>query len=331
MDTPKVKRIAKIPEWLKELKLQKAGIGIYCRVSTSEQRQLRSLSNQITSLIKTVQGWDCLPYLKDVYVDIYTGTSENKRPEFNRMLDDVKAGRIKIVVVKSIQRFGRNTVTVMSAINDIRHAGGYVYFEVENLDTKTAANDNIITIMGGVAQEESYFKSKNIKFGIRESLKNPNSRLYNRCCYGYRYCEGRIVPEPETARVVKDIFEYYKYGRSLYGIARILEARWIESPSGKRIWRTKTIENILKNEKYIGNVVVKASAKDPKTNEGQWFKAVGHHKGIISQKMFDEVQRLFVERSNMEIGPDGKKRRKSTHYSSKNKKSVWSKTAKINR
>ena len=84
-----------------------------------------------------------------MYVDIYTGTSENKRPEFNRMLDDVKAGRIKIVVVKSIQRFGRNTVTVMSAINDIRHAGGYVYFEVENLDTKTAANDNIITIMGG--------------------------------------------------------------------------------------------------------------------------------------------------------------------------------------
>ena len=108
-----------------------------------------------------------------VCLDIYTGTSENKRPEFNRMLDDVKAGRIKIVVVKSIQRFGRNTVTVMSAINDIRHAGGYVYFEVENLDTKTAANDNIITIMGGVAQEESYFKSKNIKFGIRESLKEP--------------------------------------------------------------------------------------------------------------------------------------------------------------
>ena len=78
MDSPKVKRIAKIPEWLKELKLQKAGIGIYCRVSTSEQRQLRSLSNQITSLIKTVQGWDCLPYLKDVYVDI------EKHPAFRQ-------------------------------------------------------------------------------------------------------------------------------------------------------------------------------------------------------------------------------------------------------
>ena len=275
MDSPKVKRIAKIPEWLKELKLQKAGIGIYCRVSTSEQRQLRSLSNQITSLIKTVQGWDCLPYLKDVYVDI------------------------------------------MSAINDIRHAGGYVYFEVENLDTKTQANDHIIAVMGGVAQEESYFKSKNIKFGIRESLKNPDSRLYNRCCYGYRYSAGRMVPEPYTARVVKDIFEYYKYGRSLSGIARILEDRWIESPSGKRIWRTKTIENILKNEKYVGNVVVKASAKDPVTNEGQWFKVVGHHEGIIKKSLFDEVQRLFVERSNVEIGSDGKKKRKSTHYSSK--------------
>ena len=208
-------------------------------------------------------------------------------------------------------------MTVMSAINDIRHAGGYVYFEVENLDTKTQANDHIIAVMGGVAQEESYFKSKNIKFGIRESLKNPDSRLYNRCCYGYRYSAGRMVPEPYTARVVKDIFEYYKYGRSLSGIARILEDRWIESPSGKRIWRTKTIENILKNEKYVGNVVVKASAKDPVTNEGQWFKVVGHHEGIIKKSLFDEVQRLFVERSNVEIGSDGKKKRKSTHYSSK--------------
>ena len=61
----------------------------------------------------------------------------------------------------------------------------------------------------------------------------------------------------------------------------------------------------------------KASAKDPVTNEDQWFKAVGHHVGIISKNLFDEVQRLFVERSNMEIGTDGKKKRKKTHYSSK--------------
>ena len=301
MYAPEVKRIAKIPEWLKELKLQKAGIGIYCRVSTSEQRQLRSLSNQITSLIKTVQGWDCLPYLKDVYVDIYTGTSENKRPEFNRMLDDVKAGRIKIVVVKSIQRFGRNTVTVMSAINDIRHAGGYVYFEVENLDTKTAANDHIIAVMGGVAQEESYFKSKNIKFGIRESLKNPNSRLYNRCCYGYWSYDGKMIPKVLESEYVKDIFNYYKYGCSLYGIARKLEERGIPSPSGKKVWRTKTIENILKNEKYTGNVIVKSVIKNPQTGEERYFKALHHHEGIISQELFDEVQKIFVKRSNFKF------------------------------
>ena len=301
MDAPKVKKILELPEWLKELKLQETGIGIYCRVSTTEQRQLRSLSNQITSLIKTVQGWDCLPYLKDVYVDIYTGTSENKRPEFNRMLDDVKAGRIKIVVVKS----------------DIRHAGGYVYFEVENLDTKTAANDNIITIIGGTSQEESYFKSKSIKFGIRESLKNPDSRLYNRCCYGYWSYDGKMIPKVLESEYVKDIFNYYKYGCSLYGIARKLEERGIPSPSGKKVWRTKTIENILKNEKYTGNVIVKSVIKNPQTGEERYFKALHHHEGIISQELFDEVQKIFVKRSNMELGPDGKMRRKNTHYSSK--------------
>ena len=282
MDAPKVKKILELPEWLKELKLQETGIGIYCRVSTTEQRQLRSLSNQITSLIKTVQGWDCLPYLKDVYVDI--------------------------------------TVTVMSAINDIRHAGGYVYFEVENLDTKTAANDNIITIIGGTSQEESYFKSKSIKFGIRESLKNPDSRLYNRCCYGYWSYDGKMIPKVLESEYVKDIFNYYKYGCSLYGIARKLEERGIPSPSGKKVWRTKTIENILKNEKYTGNVIVKSVIKNPQTGEEKYFKALHHHEGIISQELFDEVQKTFVKRSNMELGPDGKMRRKSTHYSSKKRK-----------
>jgi DNA invertase Pin-like site-specific DNA recombinase len=319
MADPKVKKILGLPEWLKEFKLQEAGIGIYCRASTSEQRQLRSLSNQITRLIKTVQGWGCLSYLKEVYVDIYSGTSENRRLEFNRMLDDVKAGKIKVVVTKSIQRFGRNTATVMGAINDIRHAGGYVYFEVENLDTKTHDNDNLITIIEGVAQEESYFKSENIKFGIRESLKSPDSGLYNRCCYGYWHYGGKLVPDPITAGTVKDIFLYYKYGRSLRGIAKKLEELGIKSPSGKRVWRIKTIENILKNEKYTGNVIVKSIGKNPQTGEEEYYKAVHHHEGIISQELFDEVQKLFVERSNMEIGPDGKKRRKSTHYSSKNK------------
>ena len=290
MDEKKIKKIPAYPAWMKESKRTWDGIGIYCRVSTSQQRQLRSLSNQITSLIKTVQGWGCLPYLKDVYVDIYTGTSENKRPEFNRMLGDVKDGKIKVVVTKSIQRFGRNT-------------------------------DNIITIIEGIAQDESYFKSENIKFGIRGSLRKPDSPYYNRPCYGYWTYEGKMVPEPIIAGIVKDIFAYYKYGRSLRGIARKLEERGIESPTGKKVWRIKTIENILKNDKYTGNVTVKSVVKNPQTGEEEFYRAVYHHEGIISQELFDEVQKLFVERSNIEIGPDGKKKRKSTHYSSKKRQS----------
>lgn len=174
--------------------------------------------------------------------------------------------------------------------------------------------------MGGVAQEESYFKSKNIKFGIRESLKNPNSRLYNRCCYGYWSYDGKMIPKVLESEYVKDIFNYYKYGCSLYGIARKLEERGIPSPSGKKVWRTKTIENILKNEKYTGNVIVKSVIKNPQTGEEKYFKALHHHEGIISQELFDEVQKTFVKRSNMELGPDGKIRRKSTHYSSKKRK-----------
>ena len=110
-----------------------------------------------------------------------------------------------------------------------------------------------------------------------------------------------MIPKVLESEYVKDIFNYYKYGCSLYGIARKLEERGIPSPSGKKVWRTKTIENILKNEKYTGNVIVKSVIKNPQTGEERYFKALHHHEGIISQELFDEVQKIFVKRSNFKF------------------------------
>ena len=321
MTEPKVKEIMANPflDWAKDDKRKQAGIGIYCRVSTTEQRQLRSLSNQVTTLIKELKALNCLKYLKDVYIDIYTGTSEKKRPEFNRMLEDVKAGRIKIVVTKNLQRFGRNTATVLDAIETIRKADGVVYFDMEKLDTLTRDNDVIISVLQGVHQDESYFKSQNIRFGIKASLQNPDSPMYNRVCYGYWQYKGKIVPAPITAGYVKEIFCYYKEGKSLSAIARIMTERGIPSPTRKNVWWTRTIEKILKNEKYTGNVRVLATPDNPAAgNRKDSYKVISHHEGIISQELFDEVQLLMEARSSIEHGEDGKKVRKKTHYSSKN-------------
>ena len=308
----------------KMVEMSRGGVGIYCRVSTAERGQLRSLSAQISGLIRYLKDKNCFNRLEDVYADIYSGTSEDRRPEFNRMLADVKSGKIKTVVTKSIQRFGRNTTTVLKAIDTIREAGGHVIFAIENIDTRTRDNDFIITILEGIAQDESQAKSENIRWGIHQSLRDKDSRYYNRACYGYRMNEeGKLAIEPAQANVVKDIFNYYLRGFSIVGIKRALEVRKIPSPTGKEKWAQKTIQNILTNEKYKGDVEVlktkKASLFSKRVPAGEGdiiYKNIHHHPAIVMEKVFDDVQNMMRLRSSIEIGPDGKKTRKKTHYSS---------------
>ncbi len=136
-------------------------VAIYCWVSITEQNQLNSLSNQISELIRYLKSHKLFWGLEEVYVDIYSGTSEDRRPEFNRMLDDVRAGKIKTIVTKSIQRFGRNTKTVLKAIKIIHYAGASVIFVDENIDMRTRYSDLMRALLEGVAQEESQVKSEN--------------------------------------------------------------------------------------------------------------------------------------------------------------------------
>lgn len=308
----------------KDDEMRKRGVAIYCRVSTTEQKQLHSLSAQISGLIKYLKQETLFWGLEDVYVDIYSGTSEDRRPEFNRMLADVKAGKIKTIVTKSIQRFGRNTKTVLKAIDTIRDAGGHVIFAVENIDTLTRDNDFIIAVLEGVAQEESQIKSENIRWGIQKSLMNKDSRYYSRACYGYHVNEaGEMVIDRTQARVVKDIFNYYLRGFSIVGIKRALELRCIPSPTGKEKWAQRTIQNILTNEKYIGDVEVLKTKKDsifgkrvPAGKGDKTYRNTNHHPAIVMKEVFADAQNLMRLRSSVEIGPDGKKKRKNTHYSS---------------
>ena len=308
----------------KDDEMRKRGVAIYCRVSTTEQKQLHSLSAQISGLIKYLKHQTLFWGLEDVYVDIYSGIYEDRRPEFNRMLADVKTGKIKTIVTKSIQRFGRNTKTVLKAIDTIRDAGGHVIFAVENIDTLTRDNDFIIAVLEGVAQEESQIKSENIRWGIQKSLMNKDSRYYNRACYGYHVDEaGKLVIDADQEQVVKDIFGYYLRGFSIVGIKRALELRGIPSPTGKEKWAQRTIQNILTNEKYIGDVEVLRTKKTslsskrmPASKGDKTFINTNHHPAIIIRKVFDDVQDLMRRRSSIEIGPDGKKTRKKTHYSS---------------
>ncbi len=149
-------------------------------------------------------------------------------------------------------------------------------------------------------------ESESIKWGINKRAKDDNASIFYRSCYGYTLDEnGELTILDGEAEVVKRIFESYLSGMGSHAIKKSLENDGILSPTGKETWPKRTIEKILRNEKYCGDVVIYKTymAEYPSTkrieNKGEKEKIEkrNHHKPIIEREKFDEVQRMMEERS----------------------------------
>lgn len=236
-------------------------VGIYCRVSTNSAEQLQSLTAQVshlTRLAATMPQW----LLSDVYMDIATSKTGSSRKEFNRMIEDCKFHKLNIILTKSISRFGRDTVEILDALNQLKQFGVRVIFEQEELDTAKTDSDLMIAIIESLAQAENESRSDNIKMGIKYRAAAGTSKLYDRKCYGYKHDEnGKLIVDEETAENVKLIFDLYLGSQSVLGIIKELEKQKIPSPTGKEKWCKKTIDVMLSNEKYTGDVKLLKSEK----------------------------------------------------------------------
>ena len=288
-------------------------IGIYCRVSTNSLEQLQSLAAQVSHLTKITAAtpqW----LLADVYIDISSSKTGSLRKEFNRMLDDCTSHKLDIIFTKSISRFGRDTVETMEALSKLKSAGVRVIFEQEELDTANTDSDLMISIIESFAQAENESRSENIKWGIKQGAASGTSKLYDRKCYGYKHNEdGKLIIDEETAENVKIIFDLYLRGQSVLGIIKELEKRKILSPTGKEKWCKRTIDVMLSNEKYTGDVRLLKTGKSE-----IHYLATDNNPAIISKETFEAVQLERVRRSNIVVGVDGKMR-KNKKYSSKRK------------
>lgn len=168
--------------------------------------------------------------------------------------------------------------------------------------------------MESIAQAENESRSENIKQGIKQRIAVGTSKLYDRKCYGYKHDkDGHLVIDEETAKNVKLIYDLYLSGQSVVGIIKELAKRKILSPKGKENWNKRSIEWILSNEKYTGNVELLKSSKSE-----VHYLASGSHPAIISKEVFEAVQIEKGKRSNVIKGVDGKTR-KNKKYSSKGK------------
>ena len=273
--------------------------------------QLQSLTAQVshlTRLTATVPQW----LLSDVYMDIATSKTGSSRKEFNRMLEDCKSHKLEIVITKDVSRFGRDTVEVLDAFNQLKALGVRVIFEGNSLDTANTDSDLMVAVMESIAQAENESRSENIKWGIKQRAASGTSKLYDRKCYGYKHDQdGHLVIDEEIAKNVKLIFDLYLRGQSVIGIIKELEKRKILSPTGKVKWCNRTIDVMLSNEKYTGDVELLKSGKSE-----VHYLASGNNPAIISKEVFEAVQIEKKRRSNVVRDENGSQR-KSKKYSSK--------------
>ena len=285
---------------------RKKRVCAYARVSTDTEDQINSYNAQIseyTSQIKENNDWEFVNMYADEGI---SGTSTKKRVNFLRMIDDAKAGKIDLILVKSLSRFARNTVDCLSIIQELRTINVEVFFEKENISSSDSKVDFMMTIFSSIAQEEARNISENVKWGIRKRYKDGNIRINTSRFLGYDKDEkGKIVINSDEAKIVKMIFNLYLSGMSYREISTHLVENKIKNGRNEIIWHPANIMHILKNEKYCGDVLLqKRVTLDYLThksviNKGQapQYYIENNHEPIISRELFQVVQQTLKNRS----------------------------------
>ena len=278
---------------------KKRRVAAYARVSTDHDEQFTSYEAQIdyyTKYIKSRSDWE--------FVKVYTdegisGTGTKKRVGFRTMIDDALAGKIDLIVTKSVSRFARNTVDSLTTIRELKEHSVECYFEKENIWTFDGKGELLITIMSSLAQEESRSISENCTWGQRKRFADGKVTVPFKRFLGYdRGPDGRLVVNREQAKIVKRIYRMFMEGMTPYGIATKLTSEGIPTPGGRKNWPAGTVKAILSNEKYKGDALLQKSftvdflTKKTKINEGEvpQYYVEQDHEAIIDPEIFDQVQ-----------------------------------------
>lgn len=293
---------------LTNTQLYKLRVAAYARVSTDSDEQFTSYEAQIDYYTQYIQRNPEWTFVK-VYTDEgISGTNTKRRAGFNEMIEDALAGKIDLIVTKSVSRFARNTVDSLVTIRKLKEKGVQVYFEKENIYTFDGKGELLLTIMSSLAQEESRSISENVTWGQRKRFADGKVNLPYKNFLGYRKgADGFPEVVPEEAVIVRRIYSRFMEGLTSGAIAKELTADGIPTPSGKLRWQSSTVESILKNEKYKGAALLQKCftvdflTKKKKINEGEvpQYYVEHSHEPIVSPEEFDKVQSEFNRRKQL--------------------------------
>ena len=287
---------------------RKRRVAGYARVSTDSEEQQTSYEAQVdyyTQYIQSKPEWE--------FVKVYTdegisATNTKKRDGFNQMVADALAGKIDLIVTKSVSRFARNTVDSLTTVRKLKEKGVEVYFEKENIYTLDSKGELLITIMSSLAQEESRSISENVTWGKRKQFADGKVALPYKHFLGYeKGPDGLPQIVPAEAEIVRRIYSMFILGETSCSIAKHLTEEGIPTPSGKAKWSPTTIESILSNEKYKGDALLQKTytldflTKKKITNDGKvpQYYVENSHQAIVQPWEFAIVQAEIKRRKSL--------------------------------
>ena len=284
-------------------------VACYCRTSSDMQEaSVQQQEVNLRHMVEHTPNWT----LVDVYVDDgISGTDNVNRPGFQRMMADCRAGKIDMIVTRSISRWGRNAEQTLSTLQSLYDLGIDVYFTLEKIHSGKSMGNLLLDLMSTFAE----FESKSIKLNTKMGYKSRMMRgefFYNRPPYGYDSdADGQLVVNQAEAEVVQRIFAMCLDGLGTYRIANALAAEGIPTKRGAT-WQPGTVKAILVNVTYTGDVILQKTIRvgnsPRKKNDGSEdsYYVSDHHPPIISHEVYEAAQEALKGRALGRKKGDGK-------------------------
>ena len=294
---------------------EKLKVAAYARVSTDMEEQKNSYQTQVdyyTNMISKKSEW----IFAGIYSDeAITGTKVDKRVGFLNMINDAVAGKIDMIITKSISRFARNTVDTLQYVRMLKEHKVEVFFEEENIHTLSMDGELLLTILSSVAQQEVQNISEHVKLGIKHKMQNGKMVGYYKCLgYNYDPTIDNLVINEEEAEAIRYIFKRYIEGYGAAMIAKEMKENGLAERIGRFKLDSTSILRIIRNEKYVGDLKTgKTYTLDPISKkrivnygEHDSFYTQNHHPAIISREDFEMAQAIRTARSReMHMGHNG--------------------------
>lgn len=283
--------------------MQKRKVAIYARVSTEHEAQLSALENQkewYNPLIAQHPEWEIVR----MYIDEgITGTSAQKRPRFMKMIEDAEKGEFDLIITREVARFARNTVDTLQYTRSLKTKGVEVFFINDNIKTFDGDGELRLTIMATLAQDESRKTSIRVKCGQQTSMNN--GVFYgNGNILGYDRVGKNMIINPDQAKTVRMIYDWYLDGEGIRSIKFKLEQAERLTAMGKSKWHEGNISKILQNSFYCGIITYHKEytpdyleqKKIRNFGEIEFTRTKGSHESIITEEEFEKVQKMMANK-----------------------------------